>query len=327
MASQESRRITAADVARASGVSRATVSYVLNDTPGQTIPESTRQRVQQAADELGYVPSVHARALASRSTGIVVIDSSTIPPGALVAGATRSLSRALVDRGYVPVVNQYTGADEAGEVLVTLAQRLQPVAVVALGGLDPALTALLEQAGVERIVAPSPGDDPASERIGELAEVQIAYLADRGHRRVVYVTPAEPELAALAELRLAGARGAAAAHDVSLTAVPLHEQERLADELARLHADGATAVAAYNDEVAVGVLGAAARAGVDVPGALAVIGIDDLPLARRTHPQLTTVSQSDGAAQFEIVDVDAVLAGRTAILPHPRPRVVIRGSA
>ncbi|MDN3310924.1 LacI family DNA-binding transcriptional regulator [Microbacterium oryzae] len=315
-------RVTAADVAAASGVSRATVSYVLNDTPGQTIPETTRRRVMQAAADLGYVPSVHARALASGSTGIVVIDTSTIPHGELVANATRALSRALVERGYVPVVNQYTGADAGGEVLVALAERLRPEVVLALGDLDPALVARLEGMGVARVVAASSQD-----HIGVMATLQVAHLAEHGHRSLVYVAPPEPELAGLSELRLAAARAEATARGVALTAIPLAEQEPLAAELVRLRAAGATAVAAYNDEVAVGVLGAARRAGIAVPVELAVIGIDDLPLARRTHPQLTTVSQSDGDhPQIGPEQIDAVLAGEQPILPPVRPRVVVRGS-
>ncbi|MGK9220012.1 MULTISPECIES: LacI family DNA-binding transcriptional regulator [unclassified Microbacterium] len=321
--SRRAGRVTAADVARASGVSRATVSYVLNDTPGQTIPEPTRRRVLQAAADLGYVPSVHARALASGSTGIVVIDTSTIPPGELVATATRTLSRALVERGYVPVVNQYTGADAGGEVLVTLAQRLHPTTVLALGELSDDIIRRIREAGVARVFA-----TPSSAGIRDIAEVQVAHLAGRGHRSVAYVAPPEPELAGLSELRLAGARTAAARHGVVLTAIPLLDQEPLARELRRLRDEGVTAVAAYNDEVAVGVLGAARRAGIALPDELAVMGIDDLPVARRTFPQLTTVAQGDVAdADVDLATIDAILAGEQPVLPRTAPRVIVRESA
>jgi len=59
------RRVTSTDVARAVGLSRTTVSYVLNDTPGQKIPENTRRRVLDAAASLGYAPSAAARTLRS----------------------------------------------------------------------------------------------------------------------------------------------------------------------------------------------------------------------------------------------------------------------
>ena len=67
------RRPTGADVARRAGLSRATVSYVLNDTPHQAIPEPTRQRVLAAAAELGYTPSAAGRALRSGHSEVVLL--------------------------------------------------------------------------------------------------------------------------------------------------------------------------------------------------------------------------------------------------------------
>src|SRR5690625_354370 len=67
------KRVTAADVARALGLSRATVGFVLNNTPGQTIPEQTRRRVLAEAERLGYRPHTAARALASGRSHIVLV--------------------------------------------------------------------------------------------------------------------------------------------------------------------------------------------------------------------------------------------------------------
>ena len=72
------KRPTAADVARLSGVSTATVSYVLNRTAGQTIPEATRDRVLSAAHELGYVPSAFAQALARGASRGVILHFSEL---------------------------------------------------------------------------------------------------------------------------------------------------------------------------------------------------------------------------------------------------------
>ena len=65
------KRITSEDVAKQAGVSRTTVSFVLNNTPGFNIREKTRQRVLKAAKELGYVPDAAAQALASRRSRII----------------------------------------------------------------------------------------------------------------------------------------------------------------------------------------------------------------------------------------------------------------
>ena len=72
-APKAAKRVTAADVARSLGLSRATVGFVLNDTPGQTIPPATRERVLAEASRLGYRPHSAARALASGRSHIVLL--------------------------------------------------------------------------------------------------------------------------------------------------------------------------------------------------------------------------------------------------------------
>ena len=70
MASPPKRRPTSSDVAREAGLSRATVGYVLNDVPHQSIPEPTRRRVLEAAAKLGYRPSAAARSLLSVTSSL-----------------------------------------------------------------------------------------------------------------------------------------------------------------------------------------------------------------------------------------------------------------
>lgn len=80
------RRPTLADVASATGVSTAPVSYVLNDKPGQSIPEHTRERVRAAAAELGYVRSGAARALARGRSDLVLLVVPDVPVGPVLVG-------------------------------------------------------------------------------------------------------------------------------------------------------------------------------------------------------------------------------------------------
>ena len=93
------RRPTAADVARLAGVSRATVSYVLNDTPHQVIPAHTRERVRAAAAELGYTPSVAARALITGRSDVVLLLLPDWPIGPTVGALLESLSDAFASTG------------------------------------------------------------------------------------------------------------------------------------------------------------------------------------------------------------------------------------
>lgn len=69
MATNKTHRVTMSDVALYAGVSRTTVSFVLNDKPGAAIPEETRRRILEAIDELGYRPNAGARALAANRSG------------------------------------------------------------------------------------------------------------------------------------------------------------------------------------------------------------------------------------------------------------------
>src|SRR3954452_6598558 len=88
-------RVTATDVAKEAGVSQATVSYVLNDTPGQTIPEATRQRVREAMGRLGYTPHGAARALRLGRSDAVLFVLPDWPLGPALISLVEGLTVAL----------------------------------------------------------------------------------------------------------------------------------------------------------------------------------------------------------------------------------------
>src|SRR5690242_18971106 len=95
----EHQRITTLEVATAAGVSRATVSYVLNDTPGQKIPTSTRERVRQAADRLGYTPSSAASTLRRGHSDLVLYLLPDLPIGSTLGATIDQLSAGLAIDG------------------------------------------------------------------------------------------------------------------------------------------------------------------------------------------------------------------------------------
>ena len=103
------RRITSRDVARRAGVSRTTVSFVLNDVPGVNISQETRKRVLQAAQELGYVPDAAARSLASRRThtlGLVLVrNQSHIAADAFLPQVIHGLAESTRQAGFRPRQN------------------------------------------------------------------------------------------------------------------------------------------------------------------------------------------------------------------------------
>jgi DNA-binding LacI/PurR family transcriptional regulator len=101
------RRVTSADVARMAGVSRATVSYVLNDTPHQTISADTRDRVLHAAAELGYAPSAAARTLRTGRSDVVLCLLPDWPIGQEVGALLTNLSGALAGHGLTFVAHPW----------------------------------------------------------------------------------------------------------------------------------------------------------------------------------------------------------------------------
>src|SRR3954451_18865798 len=136
------RRPTGADVARHVGLSRATVSYVLNNTPHQAIPEHTRRRVLAAAAELGYTPSAAARALVTGRSDVVLLLLPDWPIGPTVGALMEHLSAALAEHGLTFVAHPRS-ARPVSQVWAAIT----PAAVITFEELDPPDAARIEAAG------------------------------------------------------------------------------------------------------------------------------------------------------------------------------------
>jgi DNA-binding LacI/PurR family transcriptional regulator len=301
--------VTSADVAAAAGVSRATVSYVLNGVDAR-VSDETRARVLEAARQLGYTPNAMASALRAGRTSVVVFALPNWPLGPVVADfITASVSE--LDRlGYTPLVHFIHAGGPDG--LRKACDRVRPVGLIAPADDLPPLD-VLRANGTRGIVTLGPKDGVASVTLdqGRVGEVAIEHLAERGHTRVLAVTPAGGQLQALGEQRLAGARAAAARLNVELSDVP-------ANGVARGLAWAPTAVYAFNDEIALGV------ADVLPPGT-ALIGTDDSPAARLTHPRLTTIQLGTPEVWRELVrTLHAQIEDREVVLDPTfiRPRVI-----
>lgn len=327
------RRPTAADVARQAGLSRATVSYVLNNTPHQVIPEHTRQRVHEAAQDLGYVPSAAARALSSGRSDVVLLLLPDWPIGPSVGALLEHLSTALAEQGYTFVAHPRS----AGRPVSDVWKALTPAAVVTFEEPDEIESVRLRAAGVELAVALFGGHhggqamDIPEQRTGRL---QAEHLAATGHRRLGYAWPEDPRLLAFAQPRLEGVRQACAELGLPeplVRPVGVGPDGATAAVSAWRAADPAvTGVCAYNDEVALTVLAGARRQGVLVPADLAVIGVDNIAAAAVAVPALTTVEADlESIARY----IATTIANRLSGAPLPRRPasdihfVVVRESA
>ncbi|HEU4424475.1 MAG TPA: LacI family DNA-binding transcriptional regulator [Pilimelia sp.] len=319
MAQAQARRVTSADVAREAGLSRATVSYVLNDAPHQKIPEETRQRVLAAAARLGYAPSAAARALRSGRSDVVLCLLPNWPMGPAVGALMSNLSAELARHGMTFVLHPSTAdARPTAEIW----KAITPAAVLAFEELSAAEVAAMRAAGVALVVAllGSSKDqrrelEVQQQRVGRL---QAEHLVAAGHTRIGYASPDDERLRSFVQPRLEGVRTACVESGLDapvVRAVPLDtDGAAQAVRAWRAGADAVTGVCAYNDDVALAVLAGLRTVGLAAPADVAVVGVDDIPAARLAAPPLTTVT----------VDLTAVAAHLAATIVaasagHPEP--------
>ncbi|MEU9300944.1 LacI family DNA-binding transcriptional regulator [Streptomyces sp. NPDC048269] len=286
--------ITSADVARLAGVSRATVSFVLNDTPGHRVSDSTRHRVLDAARQLGYVPHAAARSLRAGRSNLVLMPTAISAIGRLVSDWVDDLHSELDRHGYTAVLHagRFTDPLDAARAWA----ELRPAAVVAMDGdrFTAQAAELLRRAGVRGLLAFASRPVEGVHTIGfdhaHIGATAAEHLIDRGRSRIGVVMPRERGLGTLARPRLAGAESVAARHMATVTPVELAYTRESATALARqwrgLNLDS---VFAYNDEYAALLLHALQAEGISVPDDVALVGCDDLVLSALQRPALTTV--------------------------------------
>jgi DNA-binding LacI/PurR family transcriptional regulator len=299
------RRVTSADVARLAGVSRATVSYVLNDTPRQTISADTRGRVLDAATALGYAPSAAARTLRTGRSDIVLCLLPDWPIGPEVGTMLANLSAELARTGLTFVVHPGNREDRP---ISEIWKAITPAAVIAFADFSPGEMAAMRAAGVALVVALF-GREPQHGRELDIPQQlvgrrQVEHLAAAGHTRLGYAWPDDDRLRIFAEPRLAGVRSACRSGGLAAPAIETVAlgAEAAADAVRRWRASGVTAVCAFNDEVALAVLAGVRLAGLAVPAGLAVIGVDDIPPARLAAPPLTTVTTDQAAVAAHLCE-------------------------
>jgi DNA-binding LacI/PurR family transcriptional regulator len=330
MSTERVRRVTAADVARASGVSRATVSYVLNGTPGQSISEQTRERVRAHASELGYVPNSSARALVRGTSDIVLIDASDTPFTHVGGLGPRVLAEVFASRGYVPIIDQLAHPAGDHSVLLALCASIAPAVVVTTTELPAAVRDHVERAGAGTVSALLRGHGTRAFTAvsAATAEAQVAHLAAGGHQSIAFVWPTSGTHDELVAVRRRAAEASAYARGMAVRTLELTlEPADLVAAITAVVTDGVTAVAAYDDDLAIAVLTAALRAGCSVPERLAVIGADDVPLSATVSPALTTVRHQADDLATPAEMVDRVLAGVALLDVQVIPHVVPRASA
>ncbi|MEV6105977.1 LacI family DNA-binding transcriptional regulator [Streptomyces sp. NPDC051940] len=286
---------TSSDVARLAGVSRTTVSYVLNGTGSARISAATRARVREAALRLGYVPHAAARSLRAGRNRMVLMPSPSILVGPLLGEFFLQLHQGLAGLGYsIAGLGGPAPADDTDAARAWA--ELRPAAVFSLDGtgFSPEGVELLRRSGVGALVTFAPSPVPGVHTVlhdpTEVGTLAADHLLSRGCRRLGVVVPREPGLELFSRPRLQGVYATAAAAGAHAERLDLDYTEESARALAaRWHELRLDGVFAYNDEYAMLLMRALQDAGVDVPARTALIGADDLLLGRLLRPRLSTV--------------------------------------
>lgn len=302
------------DVAAHVGLSVASVSLVLNNSPGPS--ERTRERVLHAAAELGYRPDRTASLLARRRShllGVMMEIRSTFH-----AELVEDIHTIAEQVGY-DVVLSATTRDRSEQRAIESLLDFRCEGLLLLGPDTPAsrLAALARRVPVVAVGRRIDGADIDVVRSADHKGVRQAvdHLVELGHRDIAYVDGGRGTIAAD---RRRGYRDAMRAHDLGDNAWVLpgdHTEESGTRAARRMLSEGhvPTAVVAFNDRCALGLYDAFTRAGLDVPGGVSVVGYDDSPLSRLAHIDLTTVSQStrDQAERAVAAAVQRLDEGRT----------------
>lgn len=311
-------RATGSDVAKLAGVSRATVSYVLNNAPNRTISERTRQLVLDAAAQLGHFPHASARALRSGRSDIVLTLVPGFTVGLLYGVLLDRLDDVLTSRGYGLLVHRHT---EQRMSLTELWGLVNPELVIAVGGLSPEEIDSLEKSPARLVRM-----DNLLSHV-DVGRMQGNYLIDRGHTEIGFAQPTDPALRVFAAGRFRGIAEVCRDRGVApprLQVVTLDGSD--ADRaIQSWRDDGVTAVAAHNDDVGMLLLASLRAAGL-TSADLALIGVDDLPMAALG---LTTIRFGSAVIADHLErSVNAALDGEPLPAPPTVPmEIIVRESA
>lgn len=287
-------RVKASDVANAAGVSVATVSYVLNQTPGQRISRETADRVRAAAKELGYVSNRAAQNLARGDSRLVVIDLSCIPDGPATEEGTSQFNSRIESLGYT-AIQSWWGPQSSHEQLLRLVTNVGATRVLTALPPNDETRRALHSAGVQTISSLLPHTFGHPTVVESSASIQIDHLADQGHTHILHALGYNPDQTAIGGHLEAAGRERAEELGLQWTALPPSRTlESYASDLGdalRKH-PSTTAIATTNDVIALQTLTALSQAGRSVPDEIAVIGVGNLNFTPFTDPPLSTVAFS-----------------------------------
>ena len=329
-------RTTLKNLAVRAGVHPSTISRVVNNDPLLRVSAETRARIEALLRETGYRPDAVARSLKLRQTDVLamVIPDITNP---LFAGIFLGIEDAASKRGYsVLLANTGQSPERERDQIDTFQARRVDGLVLASAVLRDPSVAWLRQQGIAHVLVNRYSDRRdrfvGADDFGG-AKTAMEHLLSLGHRRIAHLAGGRNISTAVERRRgyLAAFREAGIAPDRGLVVEAGYREEtgRAAMERLLSLATPPTAVFAVNDMAAIGAQAAILERGLRIPGDIALVGYNDVPLASRLEPPLTTLRvpvKDFGRISAEML-IERIQTGRTTrrrvIL---QPELIVRGS-
>lgn len=284
---------SSADVAAHAGVSRSTVSQILNGHGHRFKPDMV-EHVEGAARELGYRPSVAARTLARGTSDIVITLIPNITFGPRLRDLIDNITSELAERGITNLLRLASSDDSFEDAIIGL----RPRGLWSLSPLTDDQRRRLDAQGV-RVVEQSGELQVAIDR--EIGAMQAEHLAAAGYTRIAAASPTDRREKPYADARAEGVGDWCNANGVEFLPRLHFVMERGSSTAAQFLHPHPLGVAAYNDDVALAVLSAASASGRKVPAEVGVIGVDNTVVAMIAYPSITTIDMDLSFSGHEIV--------------------------
>ncbi|WP_420113533.1 LacI family DNA-binding transcriptional regulator [Pseudactinotalea sp.] len=320
--------VTLADVARAVGMSASTVSRALSGT--EKVNEATRKRIHQVAREMGYEPNQVARSLTSGRSdilGLIVPDiANPFFPPIIKAVQSRAASRGKTV--LIADVDEHP-ADEIKRARI-MRKRVDGLIVVSPRTPAENLSQLVELAPIVFVNREVPGATSVLVDASEGIQEAVEHLASLGHTRIGYLNG--PRRSWSNGQRRTAVQAACADLGIELVELgPFEPQIQAGVRAADLvHSKDLTAVIAYDDLIALGLMARMTERGVKVGPDISVIGIDDSPMSGMAYPTLTSIHVPGSRSGMTAVDLVLDLAEHQGDTPPQvvqlETRLIIRGS-
>jgi DNA-binding LacI/PurR family transcriptional regulator len=297
----KNRRVTSQDVADLAGVSRTTVSLVLNDVEGINISPETRRKVRDAADQLGYIPNATAQALATRRSKAIGLVMTRSPHHIASDTFLPQILGGLLDvikKHKLHLLIESVEVEHQDRVYLELAHAKHIDGMILLTPrIDDAALRRLEEIDAYSVVMGKLADSnlysiDVDNRVSARKATQ--YLIDIGHTRIACISNAPASFSSAYE-RVLGYEDALIASGLTpedgLIRYADFDPQSGFDCMKSLLASGKEFTAAFvaSDNVAMGAKAALREAGLRIPEDISIMGFDDIPWAQYSDPPLTTI--------------------------------------